>query len=211
MQVWQELQSAPSPAPQNYPEAVCISRDGRRAAFGLWGSQDAQPEVLLVDRDLAQSIVRLDLPGSVLALALDPSATRLAIGMKHGHANQFGTSGEVRLFDTGERDVQALEQARLGSPLSVSARRSAARSVWFLYGPRARTAHPIQNVQGALWLARPALTAIRVRADGSGRGTASLPVPWTPSTVGVPFSVQALFRSPGSSSLSSTVLDPVAL
>lgn len=209
--IWQELQSAPSPAPQNYPEAVCIARDGRRAAFGVWGSLDAQPEVVLVDRDQAQAIARLDLPGSVLALALDPSETRLAIGMKHGHANQFATSGEVRLFDTGERDVQALNQARLGASLSVSARRGGAGAVWFLFGPRVGAAHTLPGVSGTLWIARRAMTAVQAVADASGRASASLPVPWTPGTAGVPFSVQALFRSPGSASLSFAVLDPLAL
>ncbi|HUR27372.1 MAG TPA: hypothetical protein VM509_04245, partial [Planctomycetota bacterium] len=91
--LWQTLQHASSPAPQNYPEAVCNARDGRRAAFGVWGSSDAQPEVVLVDRALGGAVATLDLSGSVLALALDPSGTRLAIGMKHAHANQFATTG----------------------------------------------------------------------------------------------------------------------
>ncbi|MEO6709750.1 MAG: hypothetical protein ABI054_02450 [Planctomycetota bacterium] len=209
--VWQELQSASAGAPQNYPEALCIARDGRRAAFGLWGSQDGQPEVLLVDRDLAQSIVRLDLPGSVLALALDPSATRLAIAMKHAHANQFATSGEVRLFDTGERDIQALDQARLGLPLPVTAQRAGARSTWFLYGPRASSSQGVAGISGPLWLKRRGLSLIQAPADATGRASANLPIPLIPSASGVPFSVQALFRSRAGSSLSSSVLDPLAL
>jgi hypothetical protein len=207
--IWQQLQTAPSPAPQNYPEAVCIARDGRRAAFGVWGSQDAQPEVVLVDRDQGAVVAQLDLPGSVVALALDPSATRLAIGMKHGHANQFATSGEVRLFDTGERDLQSLGQSPPGQPLAVSARHGAAQSVWFLYGPRSSWPRPIQGVSGMLSLARPSLTAIRVQADASGRGDANLPIPSIPSASGVPFSVQALFRSRSSSAFSASVLDPL--
>jgi len=207
---WQESQSAPSSAPQNYPEVVCLSSDGRRAAFGLWGSSDAQPEVLLVDRDLGQSVARIDLPGSVLSLALDPTATRLAIGMKHSHANQFATSGEVRLFDTGERDLQLASQAVLGGTLSVCARRATARSVWFLYGPRSSTPHLLPSVQGLLWLARSSMAVVRVSADGAGTASASLPVPWSAPSAGVPFSVQALFQVRAGSSLSAAVLDPVA-
>ncbi len=209
--VWQELQSAANTSPQNYPEAVCISRDGERAAFGVWGSLDAQPEVLLVDRGQAASIARLDLPGSVTALALDPSATRLAIGMKHGHANQFASTGEVRLFDSGERELQALSQAQLGGSLSVSARRSGAGSVWFLYGRRSNAPISVAGVAGALWLSRPTLAVQRVSADTTGRADASLPIPWSVPGSGVPYSVQALFRSALGSGLSSTLLDPLAL
>jgi len=209
--IWQELQTAPAGSPQNYPETLCIARDGRRAAFGLWGSLDAQPEVLLVDRDLAQSVVRLDLPGSVLALALDPSATRLAIAMKHAHANQFATTGEVRLFDTGERDVQALDQAHLGQPLAVTARRAGARSTWFLYGPRSSSSQVIPGISGFLGLKRRGLSLIQAPADAAGRASANLPIPLIPSASGVPFSVQALFRSRSGSSFSATVLDPLAL
>lgn len=207
--LWQELQSAPSTAPQNYPEALCISADGGRAAFGLWGSQDPQAEVLLVDRAQGAVIASLDLPGSVLSLALDPSATRLAVGMKHVHANQFGNTGEVRLFDTGERDLQALAPARLGGALSVTARRPQARSVWFLYGPRAVQPTVLAGVSGVLWLGRARMRAVRVSADAMGRADANLPLP--PLVPGVPYSVQALFRSSAGSSLSQQVLDPLAL
>ncbi len=209
--VWQELQSAAVTSPQNYPEAVCISRDGARAAFGVWGSLDAQPEVVLVDRGLAASIARLDLPGSVTALALDPSATRLAIGMKHGHANQFASTGEVRLFDSGERELQALSQAQLGGSLSVSAKRNGAGSVWFLYGRRSNAPISVAGVAGALWLSRPTLSVQRVGADLSGRADASLPIPGSVPGSGVPYSVQALFRSALGSGLSLTLLDPLAL
>ena len=209
--IWQELQGAPNTSPQNYPEVVCISRDGVRAAFGLWGSLDAQPEVELVDRGLATSIARLDLPGSVTALALDSSATRLAIGMKHGHANQFATTGEVRLFDSGERELQALSQAQPGGSLNVSAKRSGVGSVWFLYGRRSNFPIHVAGVGGELWLSRPTLSVQRVNADAAGRADASLPIPWSIPGSGVPYSVQALFRSALGSGLSQTLLDPLAL
>ncbi len=209
--VWQELQTAANTAPQNYPEAVCISRDGARAVFGVWGSLDAQPEVVLVDRGLGASIARLDLPGSVTALALDQSATRLAIGMKHSHANQFASTGEVRLFDSGERDLQALSQAQLGGTLNLTARRSGAGSVWFLYGPRSNAPSSLAGVAGTLWLSRRTLSVQRVTADFSGRADASLPIPWSVPGSGVPYSVQALFRSAQGSGLSLTLLDPLAL
>ena len=209
--LWQEQQSASSSSPQNYPEVVCITRDGARAAFGLWGSLDSQAEVLLVDRAAASSVARLDLAGSVLALDLDQSGTRLAIGMKHGHANHWASTGELGLFDTGERELQALEQAQWGQPLPLCARRAGARSIWFLYGARSAIPRTVFGVSGSLWISRTGLNLVHVPADASGRADASLPIPWSPSTSGVPFSVQTIFRAPGASGLSSVVLDPLAL
>jgi hypothetical protein len=209
--LWQELQSAGSASPQNYPEAVAITSDGRRAAFGLWGSLDSQPEVLLIDRASAASLARLDLPGSVTALALDPSGTRLAFGLKHAHANHFASTGELRLFDTGERELQATNQAQWGQGLSVSARRAGANAVWFLFGNRSAQPRTLIGVSGNLWLSRSGLQLLRVPADSTGRANAGLPVPWVPSSSGLPFTVQALFRAPGASGLSSVLLDPVSL
>lgn len=209
--VWQEQQQGPALGPQNYPEVVCITRDGARAAFGSWGSSDAQAEVLLVDRASAASVARLDLPGSVLAMDLDPSGTRLAIGMKHAHANSWANTGELQLFDSGERELQSLDQARWGQPLPLCARRAGARSIWFLYGARSATPRAVFGVSGSLWISRAGLNLLRVPADASGRADASLPVPWSPSSSGVPFSVQTIFRAPGATGLSTVVLDPVAL
>ena len=102
---------------QGYPEVVLITPDGRRAAFGTWGTGDPQPEVLLVDALTGAVVLERDLPGSVRALALDETGTRVAVGMKHTHANQFSATGEVRLYDTGERDLQVVGHPAAGGAL----------------------------------------------------------------------------------------------
>jgi hypothetical protein len=210
LQVFERWQFGSSSGPQNFPEVVLLARDGSRAAFGLWGCQDAQPEVLLVEQAGGGSVAEIDLPGSVTALDLDPSGTRLAIGMKHGHANQFATTGEVRLFDTGERALQALGPALAGAPLPVTARRSGAGSVWFLYGPRAAPS-VLPGIGGVLELRRRGLRALVVPADAFGRADGWLPMPSSPPPTGVPYAVQALFRSAAGSVLSAAVLEPLAL
>ena len=117
----------------------------------------------------------------------------------------------MRLFDSGERELQALSQAQPGGSLNVSAKRSGVGSVWFLYGRRSNFPIHVAGVGGELWLSRPTLSVQRVNADAAGRADASLPIPWSIPGSGVPYSVQALFRSALGSGLSQTLLDPLAL
>lgn len=205
------LQSAPAAAPQNYPASVVITADGRRAGFGVWGSLDAQPEALLVDCASGATIASLDLPGSALSVAVDPTGTRLAIGAKHAHANQFATTGGISLFDSGERDFQALGPARWGLPLTLAARHPGARSVLFLVGTRAAQPRPWNAVGGILWLSRANLAVWRVPTDASGRADVTWTLPAAATASGLAFSAQALFRLPGGAQISASLLEPAGL
>ena len=106
------VQSSPPGGQQNYPIAVDLSADGRRALFGTWGVGGPEPEVLLLESGVPDPIHVFDLPGSVMTLALDHGGTRMAVGHKELHANQFATGGTLSLFDTGERDLQVLGAQR---------------------------------------------------------------------------------------------------
>jgi hypothetical protein len=195
---------------QNFPEVVLVSRDGRRAAFGCWGAADSQPEVVLYDRVMAAPVVQRDLGGSVLSMALDDSGTRLAIGMKHGHANQFASTGEIQLFDTGERDVQLVDQPQHGAPLHAASRRAGARAALYLIGVRGAAAKNLPGLTGLLWLDRHAGIAVVARsADASGRADLFLPISGLPSAIGVHFAIQCAWRTPSGAGLSVCVLDPV--
>jgi len=192
---------------QNFPESVVLAPDGRRAAFGAWGTNDAQPEALLVDAASGQELFALDLGGSVRTLALDDSGTRLAVGFKHTHANLVGATGEVRCFDTGEREVQLLNVAQLGAPVQLTARRALAQRVYLLRGPLAAQPTPFASAAGGLWIERLAVAVQSRRADTSGRADFTLAIPlggWPEN-----FALQAYFRGGGQAAFSRHVLVPV--
>ncbi len=196
---------------QNFPQALEVTADGRRAAFGAWGDGDADPEVFVVDRDLGE-VLRADLPGSVLALDLSPDGTRLAVAGKDVHANQVGTTGSVRLYDTGERSVQVLGQARLGGTVRVRAARPAATRAVFLVGVPAAAPSAVPGVSGELLLDRDAGVASHaVPADAQGRAALTLRLPDDPAWLGRRLGVQVAFRTPAGTVLSPELALPVVL
>jgi len=210
--VFETVQQGPPGGLQNFPEAVAVSGDGARAAFGLWGRLDAEPEVLLVDRGLAKVVFAVDLPGSVQSLALDPTGTLIAVGLKHGHANQFATSGEHRLYDTGERDLTILAPPRPGGSLHLATRWQGASTALFLVGQAAVMASHPAGTAGGLWIDRGARMRIFARpADASGRADLVLPLPPDPAWVGVSFAAQSAARSGGLLRFSATVVEMVVL
>lgn len=139
-----------SAALQDLPEAVAITRDGARMAYGAWGQGDANPELWWVERSGAL-LLSASLPGSVQALALDSAGTRLAVAYKHAHANQFASTGGLRLYDTGERDAQVLEPALIGGSLSLAAfEPGSLAAAWILGQPGA--ARVLPGIAGELWI-----------------------------------------------------------
>ncbi len=205
------LLAAWSPTPpsagtlQNLPQALAFSRDGRRVAFGTWGDGTA-PEVCLLERGSALPIATWDLPGSVLDLDLDPSGTRVVVAMKSVHANQFGTTGELRLYDTGERDLVQVAPTAADGSLTVAAARPGASFVAFLCGRAPRLA-PAPFASGALGLSRSEPMSIVVRpADLQGRAVATLAPPVLAG--GARLGVQALFRTAAGPELSRARLLP---
>jgi len=215
-QLWRTAANAPSyervldsgvSTLQNFPEVVAVTPDGRRAAFGAWGTDDSDPEALLVDRDSGVEKLALDLGGSVRSLALDASGTRLAIGFKHVHANLIGATGELRTFDTGEREIQIVEPVRPNGVLHAAAQRAGAKRVFFVLGPIAGVPTPFGTALGSLRIERSSAHLFARRADAAGRADLVLPVsyPWT----GGELSLQAYFRGAGVAAFSDAVATPV--
>lgn len=191
---------------QNFPEVVALTPDGRRAAFGAWGTADSEPEALLVDGASGAELLALDLGGSVRTLALDDSGTRLVLGIKHGHANQLGSTGEVRLFDTGERDLQLLAPPQRGGVMQLSARRPGARRAYLIRGPLAAFPTPFASAAGGLWIERTLAQVSTRLSDASGRADFGVNVPsqgFAPQ-----FALQAYFRGGGGAAFSSTLVTP---
>ena len=192
---------------QGFPEVVAVTPDGRRAAFGTWGVGDPQAEVILVEVGSGSVVLQEDLPGSVRALALDPTGTRVAVGMKHAHANQFAATGEIRLYDTGERELQVIGQPYAAGALHLAARRPGASRTLFVLGTPLGTPVPFRG--GGLWIDRGLPSLVRNRpADASGRSDAVLSLPGVSAALGLDFAVQVVWRVAGGLEFGHGVLVP---
>ena len=97
-------QEAPGAPFQNQVADCALNATGSRAAFGLWGTGDSAPEVLLFDTLSPSALLTVDLPGSVMSLDLSADGERLAIGAKDVHSNQVGSSGRIHLYSAGMAD-----------------------------------------------------------------------------------------------------------
>jgi hypothetical protein len=196
--------------PQNSPAGLELTADGRRIALASWGQGNSLPEVLLLERGVPQPVLEIDLPGSAMGLDLDASGTRIAVVTKNLHANQVGTTGEVRLYETGERDLAQLAPARLGQSLEVASLEPGAALGIFLVGVRASKPTSLPGMQGQLHLARTSRLRVFGRAaDATGRADLSMPIPMNSGMVGVDLSVQVANRVAGRIVFSDTVLDPL--
>lgn len=207
--LWSVAQHGTPGGLQNLPEVVRVSADGRRIALGAWGDGSSAPELQLFDRASPTPVLTADLPGSVTALALDASGTRVAVGLKNTHANQFATTGQFRLYDTGERDVAVRGTPTVGGTLDLAARVPGASEVLFLFGVRAPAPTRVPGTLGELFLRRTRLLVVPVAADADGRAELAHPIDADPALRGRVLHVQAAGRVNGVLQLSRTVVDPL--
>ncbi|MCB9915837.1 MAG: hypothetical protein H6828_11940 [Planctomycetes bacterium] len=193
---------------QNAPAGVRLSRDGARAAFASWGKGDAAPEVVLYDVPSASAVWTLDLPGSAMDLDLDATGTRLAVVTKGLHANLASSTGEVRLYDTGERDLTLLAPTRLGGSLQAAARRPGANLALYLAGVRAGAPWAPPGALGQLALARDARLHVWARpVDATGESLLAVGLGTSPGLVGSRYALQAAHRVGGQLVFGETTVD----
>ncbi len=196
---------------QNLPEAVSVTSDGRRAAFGCWGDGTSAPDLLLVDVATGTTRLELDLEGSIHALALDREGTRVAVAMKHTHANLLGNTGEIRVYDSGERDLVVVGQPRVGGTLELAAKRADASLCVFMFGLPRSEPLTFPGVAGVLWLKRARLISIPVLPDANRRADLSIAIPADPSLAGRQWHMQAAFRVNGTLVFGDSRVDPLIL
>lgn len=192
---------------QNLPRVVRITPDGTRAAFGTWGD-GASPELVLLEAGLAPPVWEIDLPGSVTSLDLDETGTQIVVAHKDGHANTFGTSGAIRLFDTGETALRQNNPMVTGSTVSFSTHLDGGLISLLLVGQRTN-AVALPGVSGLLYLDRTSLAVLPVAMDANGVGTHQFAIPMDPVLIGTSLAVQPAFRSVGATELGGRVLDPL--
>ncbi len=195
---------------QNLPIAARITADGRRAAFGLWGN-GTDAEVIVLDPTSFGPVFTANLAGSARGLDLDASGTRIVCGHKDVHSQTFGADGAVRLFDTGERNLQLLSTPRIGGSLNAAAIRPGAFGGWFLLGPRSDVPTQYPGAIGSLLLQRNRLAVFARVTDASGRIDLVMPLPNTAALVGRQLHVQAAFRTPQGLELTSNLVSPFVL
>ncbi|QDV08485.1 hypothetical protein Poly30_40320 [Planctomycetes bacterium Poly30] len=181
-------------ASQNLPIAATITADGHRAAFATWGN-GVDPEVIVLGLGSFFPDFEVDLSGSSRGMALDATGTRLAIGHKDVHSQVFGSTGAVRVVDTGERRLALTNTPRIGGTLDAAAISPGSFGGWFVLGPKAAVPTQFPGVSGILLLQRNQLTVLGRPADSNGRIDLSLPIPNISAMVGTQMHVQAAFRT----------------
>ncbi|MCY2961606.1 MAG: hypothetical protein NTY35_15700 [Planctomycetota bacterium] len=191
---------------QDLPTAIALTADGRRAAFACWGDGTNAPEVGIWDRASDTYVLEANLPGSAFGLALDSTGTRALVAAKSTHANVLAATGEVRLFDTGERELQVLGPPLVGGSLHLAARAPGATAVLFLQGDPAPVPFRVPGIAGQMRLLRVGLGVARLNADGQGRADWTSAIPADPAQIGTTRSFQAAFRSPGGTRFGATLL-----
>jgi hypothetical protein len=196
---------------QNFPEVAHCARDGRHFAFGAWGLAGAEPELWLFEREQAAPLLSASLPGSVQALALSEDGARLAVAHKGAHANQFATTGGVRLYDTGARDVLAVEPALLGGGLALQARRVGANACVFVLG-QAGAGVALNGFGGQLLIDPGQPLFLKFAPCGAqGLATWSFALPVDVGLLGQPAAVQAVFAMPTGLEFGATLARPLLL
>lgn len=199
-------QSDPGLGLQNLPSFVSIASGGGRAAFGCWGN-GIDPEAWLLDRDDPARDYPMDLPGSARSAQLDASGSRILVAHRDAHENGFGSTGAVRLYDTGERRLQQIGSAQPGGNLDLIASRPGASLALFLIGEPAPPL-AILGVNGRLLLERSSLAVQIAPVDADGQAQLSLPLPLNSAWVGSSIGAQAAFRHAGQTELLEVLARP---
>ncbi len=201
-----------APGLQNFPQELALTPDAARLAVALWGQGGPEPELVLCERGRTAPLHAWSLGGSALALAMSDDGTRLAVCRKSAHANEFATTGDVVLVDTGERALQLTGPARLGGTLEQAFLHPGQTAAVFALGTPTPGPLLLPGIGGGLLL-DPGLPLLLFQgpADASGRADLSLPVPASPALAGVTLSSQALALVPAALAFSVLRVDPVVL
>ena len=220
MEVWDlaahqrlfQLQQSPlAGALQNYPEALCLSADGRLAAWGLWGDGTSRAEVVAWDRQANTTVAALDLGASAMSMALSPDGRRLVVGRKQAHASQIAAGGEVRTVELASRDLVVRAQVRAGAPLSFGARRAGAQGVLLLDGAAAPAPVFLGGLAGPLLVLRQGARILRTPCDAQGEALGALPLPAAIAQPGTRRHLQAVFRTSAGFVAGATLAEPLVM
>jgi hypothetical protein len=177
---------------QNFPAALAMSPDGSRVALGLWGADDARPELLVHVRGEPFPRLAEDLGASVETLAIAPRSHRVAMARRADHANRLSLGGETRLLESDARDLVLRGAPRLGGAIdAVLAADAVDGAAWLLIG--APRAVPVATPLG--WLAlerRPAPLRFPMLRTAPESFEVRVSVPPAPELLGLEVALQAV-------------------
>ncbi len=126
----------------------------------------------------------------------------------HGHANQFATTGEVRLHDTGERDLQLL-CGPLAPVMDLATRQAGASRSLFVFGTRLAVPKTFLGALGSLGIQRSQpLRVFNRPADSTGRSDLSVAPSRLDAQLGASYAVQGAARVAGGLRFTEIVLTP---
>jgi hypothetical protein len=163
---------------------------------------------MLFDVASASLVFSADLPGSAMALDLDASGTRLAVVTKSLHANLLSSTGEIRLYDTGEEDLALLGPTLLGGTLTAASSTPGATGTFFLLGKPRAVPMQLPGALGQLSLERDQRLHVFARpTDLSGTALLALPISGSTSLLGADLGLQAVSRVAGQLVFSQTSLE----
>lgn len=195
--------------PQNLPEVVEVTPDGKHVALGTWGN-GTWPEAIVLRPGDDLPLYGVDLPGSVRDLDLSDSGTRIAVAYKSTHNNVASDKGGVLLAETGFQSICQFGPASVGSDLVIGTRLKDAGVSFLLIGERA-PALSFPGTSGDLLLDRKTLTILIQAADRAGRTDFALALPEDPSLIGTQLSMQAAWRLGSGTVFDAEVIDPLIL
>ena len=178
---------------QNFPIDVSVDADGTRAALAFWGGA-GEPEVVLLDVTSGETLLACDVPGSPSSVALAADGTRLSVAHKSAHANEFGSSGAIALFDTEERDLEVI-----GAPTDAGLlrllHRGGSLATWFVFG-----------VEGS-----PTVLAFRTTRESAAGAWLEVPLVVDPALIGLEIASIAVTPSAAGPVWSATTAWPAVL
>jgi hypothetical protein len=192
--------------PQNLPEVVEVTPDGKRVAFGTWGN-GTWPEVVVFQTGIDLPLFGIDTPGSVRDLDISDRGHRVLVAYKDTHNNVFSNTGGVLLYEDGMQTISQLAPAVTGSVLPISTNLAGAGVGFLLIGERAPSTQ-VLGVDGLLLLDRSSLQ-IMVRPAVGGRSDFLMPVPADAALIGTQYSMQPAWRAFGGTILAPELVDPL--
>lgn len=209
--LFHDQQAAQAGGLQNYPEALCLSADGRRAAFGLWGDGGTRAEVIVWDRQTNLTKSQWDLGGSAMALGMSADGRRVVAGCKSVHASQVAAGGDVRTIELSSRDLVMRQQVSAGAPMRFAARLAGAQGVILLDGQAAKPPVSLGGLTGSLLVLRQGARMLRVPCNAAGEAQGQLSLPSSLAQPGTRRHMQAIFRTPTGWRAGTTLCEPLVM
>lgn len=179
----------------NRVAAIRLDETGSVLAVGLWGDEaDTVDEVRIYRLDEGGPPTTIDLAGSVRDMSLSPDGSLLAVASKDVHASEFGSGGELALFEIEPRDFLARGRQVAGSTIEFEYQGRPGQAMTTLCGSSLAEPPETFDRAGTLYLARGAGLSMLsvVTADDQGVGVIPWQVPDDPGLIGRSFYFQGL-------------------